>query len=198
MAINDYSTLKQALADWSHRTDLSSQLDDFIRLGEERMATDLRVRELETSTTATLTGITLPLPTDFAEFRRFTIASTSKQSPEMIGADGLRAKYDSANGFPKYYSLVGSNIEFNRTPDSAYTYVLDYWKKPPAITSTDTTSAILTNYPGVYLFASLMELASYTKNDTDLARYQGKYSQYLGMANRRARQHGGPMRIVTG
>jgi len=198
MAINDYSSLKQALADWSHRSDLSSYMDDFIKLAEDRLGTDLKVRELETSATGTLSSISLALPSDFGVLRRFTIVDTGKQSPEMIGADGLRTKYDPASGMPKYYAIIGSNIEFNRNPDSAYTYVLDYWKKPPAITSTNTTSDVLTNHPGVYIFACLTELAFFTKNDADAARYQGKYAQYLNMANQNARQQGGPMRVVNG
>ena len=135
MSITDYASLKTAIADWSHRADLTSYMDDFIRLAEQRMSGELRVRELEATATGNLSGVTLALPSDFAELRRFSITTTGKYSPEMIGADGLRSKYQTASGLPDYYALVGGNIEFERTPDSAYAYALDYYKKPVAITS---------------------------------------------------------------
>lgn len=196
--ITNYTTLKSSIETWSHRADLTSVLDDFIALAEQRLDTDLQVRELEATATGNLSGATLALPADFSKFRRFTINTTTKYSPENIGADGLRSRYSSSNGLPKYFAIVGTNIEFDRTPDSTYSYTLDYWKEVPALTAIAPTNDILTEYPGVYLFACLMEAAAYTKSDSDMQRYQLKYQQYLELANSRSYQTGGPMRVVNG
>lgn len=196
MSLANYTDLKTAIASWSHRSDLTSNLDDFIALAEERMAGDLRVRELEDSATGTLSGVTLALPADFAQLRRLTINTTTPYTPEMIAPDGIILKHDST-GLPGYYALVGSNIEFNRIPDSAYSYTLDYWKKVPALTSVATTNDVLTNYPSVYLFACLIESAWFTKNDADMQRYMAKYRDAVALANGRSRLVGGPMRIVS-
>lgn len=195
MAVTDYSSLRTAIADWTHRADLTAYLDTFISLAEERLAQDLRVRELEASASGTLSGITLALPADYARLRRLTIQTTTKFQPVNIGADGLRTKYDSANGVPAFFAIIGSNIEFNRTPDSGYAYVLDYYKRPTAITSSNTTSTLLTAHPNLYLFACLLEAATYTKNDADMNRYGAKYQSMLALANRS--EQGGPMRVVT-
>jgi len=196
--ITDYASLKASIASWTHRDDLGDVMDEFIAGAESRMASELRVRELETTASGTLSGITLALPADFAALRRLTIASTTKYSPEYIGVDGMRSKYIQGNSMPSFYTLIGGNIEFNCTPDSAYAYVLDYWKKPTAITSTNTTSTLLTAYPLLYLYACLMQSAFYTKNDKDLARYTGLYKDSLNLANGVAKAQGGPMRIITG
>ena len=196
--ITDYASLKAAIADFTHRADLTSYLDDFIKLAEERLASDLRIRELETSESGTLSGITLALPSDFAQFRRLTIKTTTHFTPEMIGADGLKTKYQTAAGLPMFFALVGSNIEFNRSVDAAYDYTLDYWKKPVAITSSNTTSSVLTAYPGIYLYACLVEAAWFTKNDQDITRYSAKYSELVNFANLRGRPQAGPMRVVNG
>ena len=196
--ITNYTTLKSSIESWSHRSDLTSVLDDFIALAEQRLDTDLQVRELEATATGNLSGATLALPADFSKFRRFTINTTTKYSPENIGADGLRSRYSSSNGLPKYFAIIGTNIEFDRTPDSTYSYTLDYWKEVPALTAIAPTNDILTEYPGVYLFACLMEAAAYTKSDSDMERYEVKYQQYLGLANSRSYQIGGPMRVVNG
>ena len=196
--ITNYTTLKSSIESWSHRSDLTSVLDDFIALAEQRLDTDLQVRELEASATGNLSGATLALPADFSKFRRLTINTTTKYSPEYIGAEGLRSRYSSSNGMPKYFAIVGTNIEFDRTPDSTYSYTLDYWKEVPALTAVAPTNDILTEYPGVYLFACLREVAAYTKSDSDMQRYQLKYQQYLELANSRSYQTGGPMRVVNG
>ena len=196
--ITNYTTLKSSIESWSHRSDLTSVLDDFIALAEQRLDTDLQVRELEATATGNLSGATLAIPADFSKFRRFTINTTTKYSPEYIGAEGLRSRYSSSNGLPKYFAIVGTNIEFDRTPDSAYSYTLDYWKEITALTAVAPTNDILTEYPGVYLFACLMEAAAYTKSDSDMQRYQLKYQQYLELANSRSYQTGGPMRVVNG
>lgn len=197
MSLANYTDLKNSIASWSHRADLSNVMDDFIDLAEERMAGDLRVRELETSTTGTLSVATLALPADFAQLRRLTINTTSHYTPENISPDGLVLKHEAAAGLPAYYALVGSNIEFNRSPDSAYGYTLNYWKRVPALSATAATNDVLTNYPSVYLFASLMELAWYAKNDADIQRYAAKYKNAVSIANERSRQPGGPMRVVV-
>ena len=197
MAITDYASLKTAISDFSHRADLTSYLDDFIKLAEERLASTLRVRELETQATGTFSAITEALPADFAALRRLTIVSSFRHSPVNIGADGLRTKYKEGTGLPSYYSIVGSSLEFDINP-SGYTYELDYYKKPVAITSTNTTSDLLTNYPGIYLYSCLVEVAWYTKNDQDIQRYTAKLAELVDSANKRSRPDGGPLQIVTG
>ena len=196
--ITDYASLKAAIADFTHRADLASYLDDFIAMAEERLASDLRVRELESTATGTLSGLTLALPSDFAAFRRFTIQTTAQYTPEFIGPDGIKAKYQAAAGLPAFAAIVGANIEFNRSVDAAYAYTLDYWMKPVAITSGNTTSTVLTNYRGLYLYACLLETAFFAKNDADVARYSAKYRELVDFANSRGKASGGPLRIVRG
>jgi hypothetical protein len=195
--ITDYISLKAAIADFSHRADLTNYLDDFIQLAEERIASVLKVREMESTATGTLSSITLALPADFASMRLLTITDTCKHCPLYLGADGINSKYEPTSGMPNYYGIVGSNIQFERPPN-AYTYTLDYWQKPPAITGTNTTSSILTIYTGVYLYGCLVEVAWYTKNDADIQRYTTKFNELVDIANKRGRAQGGPMRIVNG
>jgi hypothetical protein len=195
--ITDYTSLKAAIADFSHRSDLTNYLDDFIQLAEERISSVLKVSEMEASETGTLSSITLALPADFADLRSLTITDTYKHCPLYLGADGISSKYDPTSGMPNYYAIIGSNIQFNRPPN-AYTYKLDYWQNPPAITNTNTTSTVLTNYTGVYLYGCLVEVAWYTKNDADIQRYTTKFNELVDISNKRGRAQGGPMRIVNG
>ena len=42
----DYTTLQSTIADYLARTDLTDQIPEFIKLGEVRLARDLRIRQM--------------------------------------------------------------------------------------------------------------------------------------------------------
>lgn len=44
--INDYATLKTAIASWLARADLTAAIPDFIQLAETRFNRELRVRQM--------------------------------------------------------------------------------------------------------------------------------------------------------
>lgn len=169
MALSTYSDLKTSIGNWLNRSDLTSYLDDFIDIAEERMMQDLRVREMEDRQEATMSTSSryLAVPTGFIEMRRLHISSTTPihrlfmVSPEQTGDF-----YDSASGKPNYYAVVGSEIEFNRVPDSAYTVEMAFYKTLTALSDANTTNDILTNYPGVYLYGSLVAASEFLMLDS--------------------------------
>ena len=67
MAFTSYSTLKTKIGEYLARTDLDAQIPDFIRLAEERLRRDLRIRQMLKVATATTTAddSTVSLPADF-------------------------------------------------------------------------------------------------------------------------------------
>jgi hypothetical protein len=71
MAFTNYTDLKASVADYLARTDLTTQIPDFITLAENRLRRDLRLRQMiKVVTTATAAGdSTVALPNDFLEMR---------------------------------------------------------------------------------------------------------------------------------
>lgn len=71
MAFTSYSDLKTTVANYLGRSDLTTQIPDFIRLAETRLARELRTRQMLKSATASMTGgdSKIALPTDFLEVR---------------------------------------------------------------------------------------------------------------------------------
>ena len=69
----NYSTLQTDVADWAMRDDLGSVIPSFIARAEEEIfkahRTPLRVREMETEATLTVTSLAAQLPADFLEAR---------------------------------------------------------------------------------------------------------------------------------
>ena len=56
MAINTYSTLQTAVANWLDRDDLTARIPEFIALAETRINRALRIRAMETVSTAISTA----------------------------------------------------------------------------------------------------------------------------------------------
>lgn len=65
MAIATYSDLQSLVANYLARDDLSTQIVDFIKLGEVRMRRDLRLRQMLTSTDLTINATDISIPSDF-------------------------------------------------------------------------------------------------------------------------------------
>jgi len=69
MALTTYAELQTAVANYLARTDLTSQIPDFIYLAETRLRRQLRINEMLTQTSLTVSANQITLPTDFLELR---------------------------------------------------------------------------------------------------------------------------------
>ena len=84
MAITSYSTLKTAIEAWTHRSDLSAVVDDFIDLTEARLNRELRVSQQETRATTTPTDAYIALPTDCLSIRNIQLNTNPVQTLSYI------------------------------------------------------------------------------------------------------------------
>lgn len=182
MSLGTYLGLKDAIESWSHRNDVAARLDDFIDLAESEMLKWLRIRDMETRSTAVTNGRYISLPTGFLEMRRLKMISGA-QYFELLQTtpEGMHITQDS--GIPKLF-IVSSQIEFDRTPDSTYTVEMQYYAAPTALSSTTTTNAILTRFPSIYLFGSLWALYQWSLQEDKAEYFNQKFMQAIQSANR--------------
>jgi len=75
MSFATYSDLKTSIANYLARSDLTSQISDFVTFAENRLRRELRIRQmLKSVTTATVSGDpTIELPSDFLQVRDFVM-----------------------------------------------------------------------------------------------------------------------------
>ena len=80
MAFTTYTELKSTVADYLARTDLTTQIPDFITLAEVRLKRDLRIRQMLKVATATMTvsDSTVALPSDFLAIREIHLILTQQ------------------------------------------------------------------------------------------------------------------------
>lgn len=197
MSIASYLELQTAISAWTHRADLTSYLTDFITMGEERLFSDLKVKEMEARTDYTPASRYLSTPTRLTSIRRIVAKSTPPVELMSTSPDGLRVVYDTGSGTPSHYTILGSEIEFNRIPNVDVEIL--HYAAPEPLSGSATTNAILTAYPNLYLAASMVEAAIFIRDDSMLATWQGKYADGVSAANRKSSKFhtAGPMAAVT-
>jgi hypothetical protein len=178
VAFNTYTGLKSTLASWLARSDLSSDLDDFIDLAEERLSRDLRIRATEAALNVTIANGVAPLPSDYVQLKHAYISGNPTQP---LGTRESTWVFDqfpnrSSDSKPRYIAEDGANFVFGPFPDSS-TYVLGgvYWKKPVALSTSNETNEWTDNCPDALLWASLSETAPFLMNDERILVWEGKY-----------------------
>ena len=184
MSIDTYATLKTAIAGWTHRDDLTASLGDFITMAETRIFSDLKVKEMEARTDYTPTSRYLTTPTRLTSIRRIVAKAATPVELMATSPDGLRRVYDTATGTPSHYTVLGSEIEFNRIPNVDMEIL--HFAAPAALSDTDTSNAVLSAYPQIYLAACMVQAGLYMVDDGMVAKWQGMYADAVSAANRKS------------
>ena len=183
MALTTYSELKDSIADFLNRDDLTSVIPDFITLAEAQMNREVRHWRMEKRATANLDTQYTALPNDFLQPIRFVLQTdpviTLEQTDSRAIAN-LRASNNDQSGKPTDYSILDSSIEVFPTPDATYTIQLNYILKDTGLSSTNTQTYISKYFPNGLLYACLVEAYSFLKGPNDLLQlYEGKYKQVV-------------------
>jgi hypothetical protein len=151
MSLANYAGLKQEIADHLDRDDLTSNIDTFIDLAEARHKRELRVRDMLTRASFSLSTRFLDIPTGFLAMKNLRLLTSPISLPREVGIDEVNRWRDDTAGTPRFYS-IHSQIEFDRAPAAAVSAELIYYVAPTALSDANTTNDILTNHPDVYLY----------------------------------------------
>ena len=203
MAIDSYTTLQTAVANWLDRDDLTDRIPEFISLAEARFNRDLRIRAMETKQTASTVANqrNYALPTGYLQMRNFQVNVTPVRVLEYVTPEIYDRLYGStANGIPVYYTLLANEIQLGPIPDSVMTVEMTFYKIFDALSGTTPTNWVLTNAPDVYLYAALMEAEAFLVNDARLPTWSAGYQraiESLQFADAQDRHSGSAMRIMN-
>jgi len=193
MALDTYANLKTEIANYLNRSDLTSYLDTFIDLAESRHARDLRVREMEAVDTSitTVSGTqSYTLPTGYLEMRYVMYQSNPYQFLAYMTPPDFFRVYNEGegSGTPTYYTIVSDKIYLGNMPDAAQTLELGMFKRPTALSDTNTSNDILNNFPDLYLYAALSESSPFLMADERLQVWAGLYKEGVKTANESAQR----------
>lgn len=174
MSLANYTDLQAALLTWSERSDLTSYTADFVQLSESRLRKafakqDIRLREMETTTTLTPSSGAVTIPSDYLAMKRVQAVTSPIRRLEYKTSDWLDEAYpDSAEGDPSFYTVIGSSLYM--FPLTTSDIKITYYAFPAALSSSS-TNWLLTKYPDTYLFAGLVELATFAQDEEGVPRW---------------------------
>jgi len=180
MSLTNYSELKDSIASYLARSDLTDQIPDFIRLAERRMRREVRIRQMLVSVdlTAVAGNNKVTLPTDFLEARDFVVVGNPTQPLNYLSPSALsRNAISSTSGRPIEYTILAEQFQLSPIPDFAYTLSLLYFAAPDFLSDSNDSNGFLVNVPDMLLYASLLEAEPYLMNDARLATWVSMYER---------------------
>ena len=182
MSFATYSDLQTSIANYLARSDLTSQIPDFITFAENRLRRELRIRQmLKSVTTSTVSSdATVEVPSDFLEIRDFVVMTNpitplSYSSPSSLSNDPRTSQV----GVPRSYTILASEFQLTPIPDAAYTLKMLYYAAPAYLTTNNTSNTFLLNAPDALLYASLIEAEPYLMNDARINTWGTMYDRAI-------------------
>lgn len=185
MALSTYSDLKAAVADWLNRGDLTSRIPDFIEMATARISRDMtRVRHPRAiaRATATVTSNYAPLPSNYISMYQLMDQDNTvvleyvspDQSKQLLATAGV-----TAGAF--YFTILGNTIRVIPPPSTTAPNALDQWyfATVPTINDNSQQNWVLSRYPDLYLYGSLVHSAPYLKADERLPVWESAYQKII-------------------
>ena len=169
--ITSYASLQTEIAAWLNRDDLTSEISTFIANGEGRLNRMVRHREMQTSSSVALDANgEANVPSDYIEWRLLTLSTTPESTPRYVEPDSREFMYrfrPYAN--PQFATVVAGKLKVQ--PAAQVSGTLYYYAKLPALSTTNTTNWLLDRAPDAYLYAALVEAASYMEDGDAMTMY---------------------------
>ena len=204
MAISTFAELKTATANWLDRSDLTDRIPEFIALAEARFNRILRIRDMETVSTAISTAAgtrEYSLPTGFVQMKEFHL-TTDPLTPLAYITPEMKTRLwaGSSKGKPEVFTIIADNVRLGPNPDAVYTTSMLYYKTFTALSDSATTNDMLTNNPDVYLYGTLLEAEPFIMNDERVQLWGMAFEKAIGdiqNQDNKDRHSGSQLRVMN-
>lgn len=201
MAMTNYSELQTSVINFTHRSDLSTLVPDFIRLAEDMIYGDIETRQQDTSTSLTCTANieVVGLPSDFIDTLSLTVSSILPHGTvDYLAIDQFKQTFqNNVSGIPRVYTIIGNNMLVAPIPDQAYTLNLVYQAKLTNLSNSNTVNFLLNNYPSIYLYATLTHAAIYMEDAENEKKWHDIYLGMLKQINANDWANGNSMQVKS-
>lgn len=185
----NYGELKQAIQDYTETTEATfvANIPLFIQLAEERILKTVRLDLFQRNQSAFLSAGNqyLATPVDFLaplsilinvdgsrkflELKDLSFVQESNPDPSVTGVPRYFGVFDTGDSAPSQF-IAASNFILGPTPDQAYAVELQYFYRPPSLTSgADTSKTWLSENAALsLLYGALIEAYTFLKGEADM------------------------------
>lgn len=206
--IVDYPSLIAAVQDTLNRADLADAIPVFVQLCEGEINTDDRFRTTASMvrSVATLSppvspavNSFIPTPADYISMQNFRILEVpppGRVEEITTSQMDIQRQILPQMDTPIFYSIIGQEMELLPAPDTTYTAQMIYYAEiPPLITNT--VNWMLSRFPQIYYYGTLMQAAPYLRQDDRIAVWRGLYeaaAERIKVSNDRGQFSGSTMK----
>lgn len=186
MSLSTYSDLKASVASWANRTDLASQIPDFVAWAHEEIGRRLRAPVLYTRADVSVNAETVAAPTDFLAAKQFYLDLTPRRTLRLTDAGTLIEMTSNlvAGDYPTHFAVEGaSTLAFAPLFSGSATGKLLYYAAPATLSADSDTNVVLAKYPFLYLYGSLEALFRYLADDSNTDRYGNLFGALIDSIN---------------
>lgn len=182
MAINDFASLRQAVARWINRADAVPQIPDFIALAEARINADLMsARPMWQRSRATLTSGfgEIALPDDCMSFIGCALVLQETLQELPVVAISAVQWASTQTGQPNACAVSGEVLYVHPAADRDYELEMIYHRRVPALGESSASNWVLEQAPHLYLYGALIESSGYTGESAKLPQWNAMYENAL-------------------
>lgn len=179
MPLSTYAEVQESIADMAWRDDIGGRIADAITLFEDWCNNNLRVAQMETSATVTLTSNVGALPSNYLQWRRVRSNASPIRLLKYADPDWIAQNYpDTATEDASFFTIIGTNI--STAPPSTPDILLDYYRTIPPLADNVSGNWLLTRSPSAYLYGSLKHLAILMDDDARAGTFDAMLKESLG------------------
>lgn len=181
----DYGELLDAINEWTHRADLSTVAPVWVRFATSGFNRDLRVRQMESRDSSTLTAEYSALPADLIE----VVSITDSDGDEMRYLDRQQfaaVVASDATPDPAIFTIEDWQLRVLPAPSVSepLTVTIVYYEQLTPLVASADTNWLLTDHADLYLYASLYHARAWLHDDARLVVVKQMYDSALAELKR--------------
>lgn len=182
--ITTYTELQGAIADTLNRSDLTSVIKSWVDLCEARFKRILRTKHKTTQTVSTTAGDgEYTINANVENYDLYIKSPETRAGPiDMVTPSQLyawRQQFSGRQSYPRYGTIIDTELRLAPIPDDAYTIEIIGEAVFVPLSDSQASNYVLTNYPDVYLYGTLIHSAPYLKNDERLTMWDAMFKNAL-------------------
>ena len=168
---------------YAKRTDLTSEIETFfLPIAEARIGRDLKSAENEVALPIAVAASPFDLPADYGQMR--ALDNDQVRGPvTMLSLDLHSFNHHKTIGTPGVYTIKAKEVYI--APFTAGDFTMYYWARP-ALPTGASTNEVLERWPEVYLYAVLVELHIWERDQVQLGLALDVYNGEVQRINRDA------------
>ena len=173
MALNTFTTIKDAALRWLNRegfTELEDDIEDLMAIAQRTIWRIANLNAMLRTTTFTVSGATAALPSGVLRIKSVTVQNGT-QNCDLTGAPLRTVFLARSTDTPRYYSVVDTTMHFGPTADQEYTLDMIYWEALQNISTTNDSNWVVSNYPELILWMTMYESLMWLKDDNRAGIY---------------------------